>query len=177
MFTSEPQPQSLSPCSSTRWCSVKDATNYLSKSLASLVGICGAFYFPVCFRPLPIQRPQMDNYGKRYVWGAGRAPRNNNGPLVSVYFFYQQWFLLTKENNGSYSPKKTKAHSGMWLFKICWNLPISLNLFPCVLPSHFYHLPSPSTFILSHFQLPMVLLIHREWVLTWNKWNFSLFSF
>lgn len=56
---------------------MKDATNYLSESLASLVGICGAFYFPVCFKPLPIQRPQMDNYGKRYVWGAGRAPRNN----------------------------------------------------------------------------------------------------
>ena len=33
-----------------------DATNYLGKFLASLLGISGAVYFPVCFRPLPVRK-------------------------------------------------------------------------------------------------------------------------
>ena len=91
--------------------------------------------------------------------------------LVHACFYFlsfnQQWLLLTKE---------TETPFGTWLLKICWNLPISLTFSPCVLPSRFHHLPSPSAFILSHFQLPMVLLIRRE-CLTCNRWNASLFSF
>lgn len=103
------QQQTPNPRSSQCWGSMTDATNYFQKFLASLVAISGAFYFPVCFRPLPMQRPQVDNYGNRYDLKAGKDPRNNrrlglyfaNGKLKSkkVYCsiqYHRAWFCLSQ---------------------------------------------------------------------------------
>lgn len=103
--------------------------------------------------------------------------------LVQAGFY---WVSLLGPAMTPINQRKKSPNSGAWLFKVCWNLLPSLALFP-ILPSHFHHLLSPSTFNFSHFQHPtapfkpyewaVALPCNTYWILLCSAFNAQMTSF